>query len=78
MSHATGTFAFCLGCLLAGPGAAGDEIQPDEALLEFLGSWSGEDDDADWFEFLANLPDGQRDLPPGDTDDDRTNDNEPR
>ncbi|MFQ5636304.1 MAG: hypothetical protein ACE5G3_13365 [Gammaproteobacteria bacterium] len=42
-------------CSLTPVGAAlADEESPDTELLEFLGSWEGEDDE--WQEFLASLP----------------------
>lgn len=58
-----------LGGLVVASALAADEPPPDEAFLEFLGSWNGEEGDDGFFEFLASLPEGQRDaLPPADAE----------
>jgi hypothetical protein len=56
MRHAVHAWILSCGGLLAAAGHAADEVPPDEALLEFLGSWSGEDGADDWFDFLESLP----------------------
>ncbi len=78
MRHVARPLAFTVGCLLASAGAAEGEPPPDEDLLEFLGSWSGEEADAELFEFLATLPEAQGEPPLSGTEDERTTDNEPR
>ncbi len=47
---------------------------PDEELLEFIGSWEGEDDQ--WQEFFDNWPDVSEDTLPVDEQNDRRSDGE--
>jgi hypothetical protein len=58
----------CLcGCLLGGATFAADSAPPDDALLEFLGSWSGEDTEGDWLDFLGMLAGEEGPTPAGGT-----------
>jgi len=65
--------------LLVGVGCsalASDEPEPpDAALLEFLGSWEGEDDT--WQEFFDSLPAIDDQVPTDEEQDDRRTTGEP-
>lgn len=56
MRHGVRAWILSCGGLLGTAGYAADEPPPDEGLLEFLGSWSGEEPVDDWFDFLESLP----------------------
>ncbi len=74
MTHGTRILAILFGSLVAAAGVARDQPPPEAGLLEFLGSWSGDESDADFFDFLASLPDVDSEAAAGGADDEQAAD----
>ncbi len=53
MKRVAGIVATLFGLAIGGPGFATDD-EADIELLEYLGSWEGDDDE--WHEFFDSLP----------------------